>query len=273
MGSRIFASCLCNWWRVRRPNSQRCMRHNKQPGVLDTIRSQLRSRKTTVRPSAQILLLIPLLCCSPLSAQNPQLQTKNGRAFPTVVFSHVLWSASPPYYSIAIDSTGDATYESVPAKTVQTGAPYLIEFEADACRRTVFRLIEHTNFLRGEFRNTKRTRRIRTVETLTYRDPHTRNQVTYNSTADPNIRKLTSIFVRTAATLQFGRNLTEIYGSRSPKLGSELARLQTAAKKERLLELRVLRPILTQVVSDQAIDNTLRRRAQAILRLRPSACS
>ncbi len=212
-----------------------------------------------------------LLCCLPASAQNPQLQTKNGQAFPTVVFTHVFWGTNPPYYSIAIDSTGNASYQSVPNETERTGVPYVTEFEADACRRTVFRLVEQTDFLRGRLGETKRMRRENVVDTLSYRDPHANNQITYNSSADANVRKLTSIFSRIAATMQFGRNLEELYRKRR-QVGPELERLQVAEQQGQLLEVQVLRPILSQIVSDSTIDDSVRSRAQAVLRLNSSEC-
>src|SRR5207248_4615377 len=70
-----------------------------------------------------------LALCSTLFAQNPQLHTKIGSSFPTVIFTSVLWSADPSYYSIAIDSTGTTTYQSAPDSIEKTGVPYMIQFQ------------------------------------------------------------------------------------------------------------------------------------------------
>src|SRR5579864_3346462 len=82
-----------------------------------------------------------LLCSSLLFSQNPQVQLNNPPRFPTIVFSSVLWTADPPYYSIAIDSSGVATYLSAPSSLEKTGVPYTIEFQAtDRTRRVTFNL-------------------------------------------------------------------------------------------------------------------------------------
>src|SRR5215469_3924725 len=75
---------------------------------------------------------------------NPQ--TRNAGQFPTVVFNCSRSGAAPPFYSIAVDSTGSATYESLP----NSGAPYTMEFLAsDTTRTQIFAMIESLKFLKG----------------------------------------------------------------------------------------------------------------------------
>ena len=85
-----------------------------------------------------------------LPAQNPQLHTPRSRRFPTVLFSSVLWGADPAYYSIALDSSGTATYESLPASVGENGVPYTMEFQvSDRTRRVAFNLAQGLDFFSG----------------------------------------------------------------------------------------------------------------------------
>jgi hypothetical protein len=79
-----------------------------------------------------VLLTIPLVAGSsrPALSQNPLGYIKHGSLFPTVTFTFSPWSASPPYYSISVDSTGNATYHSTPNSDQQTGDPYMVKFVA-----------------------------------------------------------------------------------------------------------------------------------------------
>src|SRR6266568_6926339 len=107
--------------------------------------------------------------CSSLLAQNPQLHTRNGSRFPTVIFTSVLWTADPSYYSIAIDAAGTATYQSAPDSIEKTGAPYIIEFQvSDRTRRTAFNVTRELDFFReaaGERVNSPQNGSVRTLHT------------------------------------------------------------------------------------------------------------
>src|SRR5437764_11944317 len=77
-------------------------------------------------PRIAVVMAAVLLCSVGLAAQSPQLRTRNGGRFPTVVFNSVLWSANPSSYSLAVDSTGAATYQSTQDSVDRTGVPYTV---------------------------------------------------------------------------------------------------------------------------------------------------
>lgn len=232
-----------------------------------------------------LTILAVLVFCLPLLSQNPQLETRNGRAFPTVVFTSVQWNRNPPFHSIAMDSTGDLTYESLPDSTENTGDPYTMELEvADSCRPTVFTLIQRLHFLAGQFRIANSSRAGGTVRTLTFREGNINHQITFTSSADPGIQELTSIFEKIGATFEFARRLTNAYPpgkgrrvgrprARGPSLESELMDLQNAVEQQRLLELQAVSPILTKIESDAGLPEEVRQRAHAILILKASTCT
>ena len=90
---------------------------------------------------------VTAFCWGCLWAQNPQVRPDSGSKFPTVVFTSVLWSAEPSYYSVAIDAGGTATYQSAPDTVTHTGVPYTIEFQvSDRTRRTTFNVTRQLNY-------------------------------------------------------------------------------------------------------------------------------
>jgi hypothetical protein len=215
----------------------------------------------------KVLLAYFLLSgCLPASGQNPQLETRNGRRFPTVTFSWVCWGASPPYYSIAIDSSGDATYDSVPPSVEKTGAPYTIEFLAStATRQTIFDLVEKLKFLNLPANNVQHFRGNNSVKTLAFREASTHNQITYQTTRNSQIRQLTTLFQNIGATMGFGRRLTLLQQTHSTRIGRELKRMQQMARKGRLPEVQALVPVLQKIASDTNISQSDRMRAESII--------
>lgn len=147
-----------------------------------------------------------LACCLAASAQNPQLETKNGKAFPTVVFTSVLWNRDPSYYTIAIDTTGNFTYQSSPNSAEKTGVPYTVELEVTGrCRAQIFALVDRLHDFQGHFSTTEGYAGQKNVKTLAYHYEKVNNQITFTSSPNPAIQQLNSIFDRLAATLESTR--------------------------------------------------------------------
>ena len=208
-----------------------------------------------------------LAACSPVFAQNPQLQTRNGRQFPTLVFTAVSWSAEPSYYSIAIDSTGTATYQSAPETVGRTGVPYTLEFHVtDRTRRAVFNLARNMDFLREVPPVSLGAPENSVVHTMTYVDPGFRNQITYSSSTDPNLEEITSILEEISETLEFGRRLTYSYEHDRSALGRELNSAPTSSPHYRPRELHSLTPALSRIAADPALSAEIRSRADVLLR-------
>ncbi len=224
--------------------------------------------RTCFRPLLRrVLLSIFILECSSLtSGQNPQLETKNGHAFSTVIFSWVLWSASPPYFTVAVDSTGNATYESVPQSTQKTGTQYIEEFHVSApIRDKVFRTVEQLNFLKLPSGASNNTPATASIKTLAFREENTYNEITYATPANPLIGQLTVLFQKLSATMEFGRRLTNLHQQKSDGLEPELRQMQSMAQKGELEELQAVAPVLRDIEADATVDGNARARAKAIL--------
>ena len=147
-------------------------------------------------------LIILLAFCGQLPAQNPQLNTRTGSRFPTVVFTSVLWSAEPAYYSIAVDATGTATYQSAPESVGRTGVPYSINFYvSDRTRRTIFNVARELDFFRGEIEVQPVSAATDKALTLMYHDLGFTTRLTYSGSSDSDVEELTSIFEEVSETL------------------------------------------------------------------------
>jgi hypothetical protein len=213
------------------------------------------------------------------SAQNFQLQTKNGLTFATVVFTRAFATETPRFYSIAIDATGSTTYQSAPASLAVTGVPYELEFTSSpAVRDKVFRIVRELNFLKPPVSNLQKPTQNESVDTLTFREGkiggeniNGYNEVTYRSSTNPNVQQITSLFEGLSETLEFGRQLTYLRERRNPALNAELEHMENLAHRGRLLELFVVAPLLEQIASDQTMDEVARRSARRVLRYAQAA--
>jgi len=216
-------------------------------------------------------IAIMMVLCSSLLAQNPQLHTRNGSRFPTVIFTSVLWTADPSYYSIAIDAAGTATYQSAPDSVEKTGAPYMIEFQvSDRTRRTAFNVTRQLDFFRERADESVSSAQNASVRTLGYHDSQFHNQITFSISSDTEIEELASIFEEISETLEFGRRLAYFHKNDNSALDAELDRLQTrSADRRTLREFSAIAPILRSIVSDNRLEAAPRHKAEAILNGQP----
>jgi hypothetical protein len=208
-----------------------------------------------------------LLSCVAL-AQNPQLHTRAGSRFPTVVFTSVLWSADPSYYSIAIDSSGTATYQSAPDSVGKSGVPYTIEFQvSDRTRRITFNVARQLNYFADQPQAAVNSAQNGSVRTLSYHDSNFHHQMTYSSSSDSNVLELTTVFEEISVTLEFGRRLGYFHQHNVSNLDSELARLQTHTDGRSLRELPAIYSVLRSIASDPAVAAGARQKAEALLHI------
>lgn len=239
------------------------MKHNVQESSRKNFQMP---RSTSIRIA--LLTSALLTCSSGLLAQNSQLQTMNGRRFPTVVFGSVFWNAHPPSYSIALDSTGAATYQSTQESVERTGVPYTIEFQtSDATRRVTFNIMRQLNFLNGDFAAPVGSPQNIPVRTLGYRDLTFNNQITYSESTDSNVQELTSVFEEISVTFEFARRVAYLHQHDKNGLEPELVRMQTSAEHHLLRELQAVTPALRNIASDASLSESVRKHAEAILAL------
>lgn len=213
------------------------------------------------------LVLATLMgCFASALGQNPQLQTRNGRRFPTVVFSSVLWNANPASYSIAVDATGYATYQSTQDSVDRTGVPYTIEFQtSDATRRITFNVVRELNLLNGDFPISLGSPQTTPVRTLLYHDITYNNQITYSDSTDSQIQELTSVFEEISATFEFARRLGYLHQHDKEGLEPELTRMHASAERHMLRELQAVTPALKSIALDNSLSESVREQAEAIL--------
>ncbi len=219
------------------------------------------------RPARFLLVNAALVCCSWfLSAQNPQLRTRNGGQFPTVVFTSVLWSADPSYYSIAIDSSGAATYLSSPDAIEKTGVPFTIEFQAtDRTRRLVFNIAQRLDFLADAPSQRVFLPEKNSVRTLAYVYGHLNNQFTYATPPGPDLEEITSVFEELAETFESGRRLVYLQQNDRNAIDSQLEHLEAQLDRHHLREFQALVPALRTVLSDRRLGADTRARVEKLL--------
>ena len=177
----------------------------------------------------------------------------------------------PPFYNIAIESTGRAEYKSTP-EPKNIGDPYILKFVASEPTRTrLFELARQLNFFRGNFDYTKNKIAFTGTKTLTFKNADEEHETTYNWSENPLIQEITEIFQGAEETIELGRQLQDKY--RYDKLGVDavLKSLEENEKDHRLAEMQVLQPILTRIANDPAMMNISRRRAELLLSKMPKA--
>ena len=197
--------------------------------------------------------------------QYSNIQTKNGSQFPTVVFSCSRVYANPPYYSIAVDSTGSATYESNPATVTQTGMPYTVEFFAsDRTRTEIFRIAETLHFFEDSL-NDFTDAESDATRSLAFVNGNVRNQLDYYEAPAPGVLALTSLFEKIFNTLEFGHRLRIMEQSNPGGIAVELQRMTQMMQAHQLAELQAVTPVLQQIEADSQVSEASRQRASSIL--------
>lgn len=223
------------------------------------------------RPARYAFTALLVACPSWLLGQNPQLHTKTGRRFPTVVFTSVLWSADPSYYSIAIDSSGTATYLSIPASQSEVGVPYTVEFVvSDKTRRIAFNLAQRLNYFIGIADESGAAPDKTSVRTLAFIDEHWNNRFSYSNSSDPDIEEITSVFEQLSETFERGRRLLYFQQHNKGAIAPELESMQKDADRRRLRELQALVPILRSLEFDKRLDASVRKQAETLMTLAQS---
>ena len=222
--------------------------------------------RRVVRLRGLVSAVIPLVLCSVLCGQNPQLQTVNGQHFPTVVFTWTLWTADPSYYSIAVDSSGSATYRSAPTALVHSGVPYMVEFQVgDRTRREIFNISQNLEYFGQEIKTSVDSPANSSVRTLSYRYSRLNNEITYSTTSNEEIEEITSIFEGVSETLESGRRLNYFHEHNPEELDTELTNIASKDDHHRLRDLQALSATLYGIVSDKRLALPTRHKAELLL--------
>jgi hypothetical protein len=191
-------------------------------------------------------------------------------AVPVVTFTFDWPSVQPHHYSISVDSTGSAAYQSRIAQGTASqsieGDPYMVKFEVSApVRSRIFQLARDANYFNGNFEYKKHKIAFSGNKTLAYSDFNQQHETSYNWSENPAIQQLTTIFEGISNTQEAGRRLEQL--RRYDKLGldAELENMEQMEHKHSLLELRSIAPILQEIAADPSVMNVARERAQRLL--------
>ncbi len=219
----------------------------------------------------RVLLLI-LWSATALWAQGPVLEPSQPQApaVPTVTFTFDWPSVQPHHYSISVDSTGRAAYQSRIAEGTAEqsieGDPYMVKFEvSEATRTRIFQLARAANDFNGNFDYKKRKIAFSGNKTLAYSEAGKHYETSYNWSENPAIQQLTNIFEGISNTQEAGCRLEQLHRYDKLGLDAELKNMEGMEHNQSLVELRSIAPILQQIVSDSSVMNIARERAQRLL--------
>ncbi len=223
-----------------------------------------------------IVILLSLLCTYAVAQDsNPRLNPNQAgqpeKTPPQISFTLDFPQANPPFYNIAIDSSGRAEFKSTPMPKNE-GEPYEVKFLASEPTRTrIFEIARQLNYFQGNYDYTKSKVAFTGTKTLVFKNGDEEHQTTYNWSENPQLQELTKLFQDIAETMNLGRQLEDKY--RFDKLGVDaiLKLIAQDAHDNRLAELQVLQPILSRIAKDPGMMNISRRLAESLLAKMPKA--
>lgn len=189
-------------------------------------------------------------------------------AVPTVTFTLNWKQGDPSWYSVAIRSTGTASYRSEPGQMPGglPSDPYMVEFTASEETRTkVFELAEQANYFQGDFDYKKNRIAYTGDKTLLYQDGPKRYQTTFNWSKNQGIQRLADYFQGISITMEFGRKLDHLYRFEKLGLERELKRMEELKRSDQLPEVQALQPILKKIANDRTVVNVARQRALRLM--------
>lgn len=217
---------------------------------------------------ALLLFACSLFAQEPAQAEPPKAESAATSATPVVQFTFDWRALNPPRYSIAIDSTGRATYHSEPSADPNGGAapePYHLEWTASEATRTkIFEDARKVNYFDGQFESKIKVAQTG-VKTLTFKDPSRTHSTSYNYSENPTIRELTQIFQAIGATAEIGRRLGHDLRFDKLAIDRDLKDLQASQKQGAALEINAVSPVLQQIAQNPAVMKMSQQRARQIL--------
>ena len=231
---------------------------------------------------AAAVLLCGVWAGRALAEESPNLNLEQARARlvqPTVTFMLDFPRTRPEHFSITVDSTGTAVYESRDAISTADAAStdeerppeerYLITLQlSSSARSQIFETARRLNYFQGDFDYRKHRIAQMGRKTLIWESGKDRFATTYNWSENGLIDDLTHLFQAISNTQEYGRRLASL--RRHDKLGleAELKSMEEAAKDGRtgLAELHTIEPLLRSLAQDRAVMDIARQRAQRLLR-------
>ncbi|MGH9509477.1 MAG: hypothetical protein ACRD2M_06040 [Terriglobales bacterium] len=222
---------------------------------------------------ALLALLLGAMLSFNLFAQQSLDQVRARLTSPTVTFSFDFPRARPEHFSITVDSTGKAVYESRDVVSLDAEQPpserYMTSFQvSEATRARIFQTARQLNHFQGDFDFRKRRIAQMGRKTLVWESGGERFETTYNWSENALIDDLTRLFQGISNTQEFARRLSSL--RRHDKLGleAELKSMEEAAKSgpQGLAELQAIEPLLRSLAQDKSVMEIARKRAERLLR-------
>ena len=187
-----------------------------------------------------------------------------------VTFALDFPGSTPPHYSIAVASDGNATYEcNVKIEDDADEQTYKTEFEMSAANRErIFNWAKQAQYFAGKIDSEKRNLAFTGAKILSYQDGQRSFQARYNYSSVEAIQQLTALFQNVAGTLDYGRRLAYYHRYQKLALDEELKRMVGEARNNQLSEIQSVAPVLQQIVEDNSVINVVRARAKELIEMK-----
>jgi hypothetical protein len=185
----------------------------------------------------------------------------------SITFSLDFPNSSPEHYSIAVQSDGQAHYESSGKISDDSDARdnYQTDFTlSDSTRARIFALAAQAHYFSGKVDSGNKKLAFTGAKKLVYKDGQRNSSADYNFSQQPAVQQLTTLFQSLAATMEFGRRMTYFHRYQKLALDDELKRMEDQAKRGDLAELQAVSPVLKEIYDDTSVINVVRARAQRI---------
>lgn len=188
----------------------------------------------------------------------------------TVTFTMDFPNSSPEHYSITVDKSGHARYESVVKISDESDdrQTYQIDFDLlDATRARIFDLAAQAHYFSGRVDSGNKKLAFMGSKKLSYRDAQRNTSADYNFSPVLAVEQLTTMFQGLSATLEFGRRLAYFHRFQKLALDDELSHMEEQARRGEIIELQAVKPILQRIYDDETVMNIDRARALRLIEM------
>jgi hypothetical protein len=186
----------------------------------------------------------------------------------TITFSLSFPNSDPESYSIIVDSSGHAKYESTARVSQASDDKETFDFEfelSSANRAKIFDLASQANNFSGPVDSGNKKLAFTGAKKLTYQDGSATHTAEYNYSSLLPVQQLTTIFQNISQTMEHSRHLKFFHRYQKLALDSELKLMESQAQSNSLGELLALEPQLKAIADDRSVMNVVRSRAQKLI--------
>jgi hypothetical protein len=215
-------------------------------------------------------LILALWTLVAITASAVSQEISDGKSStPTVTFTLDFPQSTPEHYSILVEGSGHARYEST-GKTEPDAddETYSAEFEVSPMNREkIFEWAKQSRYFAGKIDSGNAKLAFTGAKVLSYQGGRMSNTARYNYSNLEPVRQLTAFFQGMAGTLEYGRRLAYYHRYQKLALDEELKRMEAQAKNNELAEIQGVAPVLREIVGDASVMNVVRARAQELIQM------